>query len=46
MATTTTSAQVSWEQNLRMELAELMDELDPGWGSWRPPETDTPSFAG
>lgn len=24
-----------WEQPLRVELAEIMDDLDPGWSAWR-----------
>jgi hypothetical protein len=24
-----------WEEPLRVELAEIMDDLDPGWSAWR-----------
>ena len=26
-----------WEEPLRIELADLMDDLDDGWAGWRPP---------
>ena len=32
--TTTKSAQDSWELALRVDLTEIMDDLDPGWGTW------------
>jgi hypothetical protein len=24
-----------WQQPLRVELTEIMDDLDPGWSAWR-----------
>jgi hypothetical protein len=24
-----------WEEPLRVELTEIMDDLDPGWAAWR-----------
>ena len=24
-----------WVEPLRVDLAEIMDDLDPGWASWR-----------
>lgn len=24
-----------WNEPLRVELAEIMDDLDPGWAAWR-----------
>lgn len=35
---TTRSTGSAWEQALRMELAEIMDDLDPGWRAWGTPE--------
>ena len=32
---TTLSALSSWQEPLRMDLAEIMDDLDPGWALWR-----------
>lgn len=35
----------SWlEEPLRLELPEVMDDLDPGWASWR--GTPEPTAAG
>lgn len=28
-----------WEAPLRVDLAEIMDDLEPGWRAWRAPET-------
>jgi hypothetical protein len=33
---TTKSAFGWWQEPLRMDLAEIMDDLDPGWSAWRP----------
>jgi hypothetical protein len=32
---TTTSTLGWWQEPLRVELAEIMDDLDPGWSAWR-----------
>ena len=31
----TTSTLSWWQEPPRVELADIMDELDPGWSSWR-----------
>ncbi len=31
---TTVSAQSWWQDAFRVELAEIMDDLDPGWAAW------------
>jgi hypothetical protein len=33
-----------WDQPLRVDLAEIMDDLDPGWSVWR--EAPAPAHAG
>jgi hypothetical protein len=32
---TTTSTSSWWQDAFRMDLAEIMDDLDPGWRAWR-----------
>ncbi|HEX2059002.1 MAG TPA: hypothetical protein VHI71_11615 [Actinomycetota bacterium] len=27
-----------WERRVHVELAEIMDELEPGWAAWAPVE--------
>jgi hypothetical protein len=31
----TWSSPISWEEPPRVDLAEIMDDLDPGWHSWQ-----------
>lgn len=31
---TTTKSARAWELALRVDLTEIMDDLDPGWGTW------------
>lgn len=32
-----TSSRTWCDEALRVDLAEIMDDLDPGWSSWREP---------
>ncbi|MFN2588385.1 MAG: hypothetical protein ABR613_09770 [Actinomycetota bacterium] len=32
---TTQPAPGRWQDAVRMDLAEIMDDLDPGWSAWR-----------
>lgn len=33
---TTLSASSWWQDAFRMDMAEIMDDLEPGWSAWRP----------
>ena len=35
---TTTSASSWWQDTLRVDLADIMDDLEPGWRAWRAPD--------
>lgn len=33
-----------WQEPLRVDLDEIMDDLEPGWSAWRPVEQAEPRF--
>ncbi|MDQ3951508.1 MAG: hypothetical protein M3279_00895 [Actinomycetota bacterium] len=37
--------ETAWDGRLRVDLAEVMDELDPGWAAWKADAAETPAVA-
>ncbi len=35
---TTLEAPSRWQDAVRVELAEVMDDLEPGWSAWQAPD--------